>query len=246
MRPLIGITSGTIYNAQFPFYPYTYGQMHTYTEAVTRAGGTPIIIPISKNLDDAKTILSHVDGVLFSGGNDISPKLYGEEPRHIEERGLDVPRDEFEAGLMRLAIEKDVPVFAICRGMQLLNVVRGGTLYQDILKEVPGASQHDGRKITEDFHHFAHAVALEPGSKLAEILGKDSIKTNTHHHQAVNKLGSELVITGRAEDGIVEAIEDPSKKFLLGVQSHPESLVAAGGSDWQPLFEAFVSASKKS
>lgn len=244
MKPLIGITSGTIYNAEFPFYPFTYGQMHTYVEAVAAAGGTPVIIPIGKTVGDAKEILGRLDGILFSGGNDISPKLYGEEPKHIEDRGIDELRDNFESELMRQSLAVHKPVLAICRGMQLLNVVRGGTLYQDILSQIPTANKHEGRLITEDFQHLAHRLALAPESRLAKILGAATIGSNTHHHQAVNIVGDNLVVSAHAEDGIIEGVEDTNEKFVVGVQSHPESLAAEGGSDWQLLFDAFVEAAK--
>lgn len=242
MKPLIGITSGTIYNAEFPYYPFTYGQMHTYVEAVAAAGGTPVVIPIGKTPSDVTAILQRLDGVLFSGGNDISPKLYGEEPEHIEERGTDEPRDTFESELMRQALARHTPILAICRGMQLLNVVRGGTLYQDISTQIPTANKHEGRLITEDFQHLAHQLVIEPESKLAEILGATTMGANTHHHQAIKAVGDNLTISAHAEDGIVEGVEDTNEKFVVGVQSHPESLAAEGGSDWQLLFDAFVNA----
>lgn len=244
MKPLIGITSGTIYNAEFPFYPFTYGQMHTYVEAIAIAGGTPIIIPIGTSSRDIKDILQRLDGVLFSGGNDISPGLYGEEPKYIEDRGVDERRDKFESELMRQTFAAHKPILAICRGMQLLNVVRGGTLYQDISAQVRTANKHEGRLINEDFRHLAHKLTLVPKSKLAGVLGATTIGANTHHHQAVHKVGSGLTINARAEDGIIEGVEDTSEKFVIGVQSHPESLVAGGESEWRSLFDAFVTATR--
>ncbi len=245
MKPLIGITAGTIYNHEFPYYPFTYGQMHTYAEAVVAAGGTPVILPIGKNTDDIKEILRRLDGVLFSGGNDVSPKLYGETPHDIEDRGIDEPRDTFEGELMRRAIAAHIPVLAICRGMQLLNVVRGGTLYQDIAKEVPTATMHEGRLIAEDFQHLAHELSIVPGSKLAQILHTTKIKSNTHHHQAIKNLGRGLTVNAEASDGIIEGIEDMRERFVIGVQPHPESLVAMNSpAKWKPLFDAFVAAAK--
>ena len=240
MKPLIGITAGTIYNKEFPYYPFTYGQMHTYAEAVSVGGGTPVILPIG----EVKDVLPRLDGVLFAGGNDVSPELYGEKPLHVEKRGVDAPRDEFEVALMKQALAEHVPVLAICRGMQLLNVVRGGTLYQDIGAQVPGAHEHKGRMIKEDFQHLAHELSIVPESKLAEILGTVKIKSNTHHHQAVHAVGKDLTVNAHAEDGIVEGIEDMSRGFVMGVQPHPESLVATGQLQWRPLFAAFVDAAR--
>ncbi len=245
MKPLIGITAGTIYNHEFPFYPHTYGQMHTYVESITKAGGVPVVIPIGP-AESASEVLERLDGVLFAGGNDVSPELYGETAQYIEKRGIDAPRDAFESELMKRALESQVPILAICRGMQLLNVVRGGTLYQDIAQQVPQADMHEGRLIEEDFQHLAHELTLVPDSKLAKILGMTTIKSNTHHHQAVKDLGKDLSINAHAGDGIVEGIEGTGEGFVLGVQPHPESLVAADVlPEWKPLFDAFVTVAGK-
>lgn len=245
MKPLIGITAGTIYNVEFPFYPFTYGQMHTYAEAVAAAGGIPVIIPIGKKAGDAADILARLDGVLFAGGNDVSPELYGQPARYVEGRGVDAPRDEFEVALMKRALAEQVPILAICRGMQLLNVVCGGTLHQDIAKEVPSANNHVGRLLAEDFQYLAHELSIVPESKLAEILGTTKIKSNSHHHQAVNTVGHNLTVNAYAEDGIVEGVENMSKGYVMGVQPHPEALVAQSTrSKWRPLFNSFVVAAQ--
>ncbi len=244
MKPLIGITAGTVYNHKFPYYPFTYGQMHTYAEAVTAAGGTPVILPIG-TVDSTPEILARLDGILFAGGNDIAPKLYGQKAQYIEERGSDDPRDAFEVALMKHALKEHVPILAICRGMQLLNVVHGGTLYQDIAKQVPEANNHLGRLIVEDFLYSAHELTIAPESKLAGILDRTKIKANSHHHQAVHEVGDKLLVSARAEDGMIEGIESTDDDFVIGVQPHPEALVSIPDSEWKPLFAAFVTAASR-
>src|ERR1700740_3648108 len=129
MKPLIGITTGTIHNKDRPDAPYVYGQSHTYVDVVRKAGGTPILLPITEDPEEQKRLFDLVDGILFSGGNDVDPKYYNQPVTFTKE--IDGPRDNYEVALMRLALDQHKPVFGICRGMQLLNVVRGGTLYQD-------------------------------------------------------------------------------------------------------------------
>ncbi len=241
MKPLIGITSSTIHNTEHPYYPYVYGQMHTYAQAIHQAGGEPVYIPIHEGGDVA--ILDRLDGLLMSGGNDVSPELYGEKPVHIEERGSDRPRDDFELALVRRALELNRPILAICRGMQLLNVAYGGSLHQDIKSDLPGASEHDGKLIVEDFSYLAHDINIDTGTKLHNIFGTSVVQTNTHHHEAVKDVGQGLVVSAHAPDGIIEALEDPSHKFVIGVQSHPESLVTDDvNSPWHVVFQRFIEA----
>lgn len=241
MKPLIGITSSTIHHFVHAYYPDVNGQMYTYSEAVRAAGGEPVYIPIHADGDTA--ILERLDGIIFSGGNDVSPELYGQKPVHIEDRGSDRPRDDFELALLKKAIELDKPVLAICRGMQLLNVAYGGSLYQDIGSDLPEAAEHDATLITENFDYLAHDINIVSGTKLYDIFGIETLPTNTYHHQAVHQVGRGLTVSAHAPDGVIEGLEDASRKFVVGVQSHPESLVAHDhDSPWYNLFAKFIEA----
>jgi gamma-glutamyl-gamma-aminobutyrate hydrolase PuuD len=195
-----------------------------YVRAVERAGGVPLLVPPGASFDEA---LDRVDGMVFSGGSDVDPELYG-ATAHQETVGIFRERDEFELGLMRAALARDVPMLAICRGSQVLNVALGGDLEQhvpdrvgtDVHKETPGV--------------FAeHAVDVLPDTRLGSIVG-DRVEAKSHHHQGYGALGEGLREAARAPDGTVEALEAPSRRFTLGVLWHPEE-----GED-MALFEALV------
>jgi putative glutamine amidotransferase len=195
-----------------------------YVRAVTRAGGVPLLVPPGAAYEET---LDVVDGLVFSGGSDLDPELYGEEA-HPETVGWVRERDDFELGLMHAALARDVPLLAICRGSQVLNVALGGGLEQhvpdrvstNVHKETPGG--------------FAdHDVAVLPGTRLSSILGERN-DVKSHHHQGYGELGSGLREAARAPDGTVEALEDPTRRFALGVLWHPEE-----GEDLA-LFEALV------
>jgi putative glutamine amidotransferase len=196
-----------------------------YVDSVERAGGRPVLIPPS----DAGTdeVLETLDGIVFSGGADVDPTLYGAEP-HPE---TDVPqarRDAGELALLTAALERDVPILAVCRGFQLLNVVRGGDLVQHLPEKV-GHDEH--KRVPGEF--AVHPVEVEGGTLLAGIVGP-SIEVASHHHQAPGRVGDGLVETAWAADGTLEAVEDPSRRFVVGVQWHPEA-----GED-AALFRALV------
>jgi len=195
-----------------------------YVRAIERAGGVPLLVPPGAAYDET---LDRVDGIVFSGGSDLDPELYGASA-HEETVGIFRERDDYELGLMRAALERDVPVLAICRGSQVLNVALGGDLEQhvpdrvgtDVHKETPGVfAEHD--------------VTVLPETRLGEILG-DRVDVKSHHHQGYGQLGSGLREAARAPDGTVEALEDPSRRFTLGVLWHPEE------GDDLALFEALV------
>lgn len=240
MKPLIGITAGTIRITERAGAVYKYGQAHTYVDAIRLAGGVPVLIPIAQSAEETKDIFDRLDGIVFSGGNDITPGIYHSEQTHA--RKLDTPRDTHEVTLMRLALAANKPILAICRGMQLLNVVRGGTLYQDIVEEIPHAMNHDGHHpdVTEP---LLHSLRVVPESHLATVLGATQVDANSFHHQAVKDLGEGLRINAQSEDGVVEGVEDMRHGYVMGVQAHPESLASRGDERWQRLFESFVHAS---
>jgi len=202
-----------------------------YVDAVESAGGRPVLIPPSE--DGVEETLETLDGVVFSGGADVDPALYGADP-HPE---TDVPqarRDRGELALLQAALARDMPVLAVCRGAQLLNVARGG----DLVQHLPETLGHDVHKQAPGVF-IEHPVEVKEGTRLASILGTHSdVTVTSHHHQGLGRVGDGLVATAWAEDGTLEAVEDPSRRFTLGVQWHPEA-----GAD-AALFENLVAEAK--
>jgi putative glutamine amidotransferase len=185
-----------------------------YVEAVERAGGRPLLVPPSE--EGVEETLDALDAVVFSGGADVAPAAYGADP-HPETDTPQERRDAGELALLTAALERDMPTLAICRGFQLLNVARGGDLVQH-LPETLGHEDH--RLVPGTFSE--HSIAVKQGSKLASIVGASPAVTS-HHHQSVGRLGEGLVETAWAEDGTIEGAEDPTRRFALGVQWHPEA-----------------------
>ncbi|GIE84170.1 gamma-glutamyl-gamma-aminobutyrate hydrolase [Actinoplanes regularis] len=201
---------------------------HDYAAAVTRAGGRAVLIPP----DDQDTdVLRVLDGLLISGGPDISPGLYGEEPG--PHTVIHPERDEAELLLLQAALDRDLPILGVCRGMQLLVAAHGGTLHQHL----PDVLGHERHRVAPAVYS-RHDAVFTPGSRIAELMGAD-VAINCFHHQGVADPGK-LVVTGRAEDGLPEAVEDPDRRFLLGVQWHPEV-----GRD-RRIFGALVAAAAQS
>lgn len=244
MAKLIGITAGEIVNKIRPWSPVTYGQSYTYIDSIVHAGGIPIILPLTDDEDVLRALYESVDGILFPGGNDVDPKLYGEDPIP-ETKDVSEFRDKNEIQLMKWALEDKKPVLCICRGMELLNVIKGGTLHQDIQLALPDKQDHDSSSKAENLEDLAHNLRIDPDSKLAKILGSTEIRTNTHHHQGINILAPELRATAWSEDGIIEGLETEDDTYTIGVQSHPESLEAKAEPGWQKLFSSFVDATSQ-
>ena len=243
MKPVIAIPAYKMFREGAPYSPFVYATKHTFIQAVERAGGLPLIVPMYENEETAASLLAIVDGLLLADGNDISSENYGEAPRDI--RDNDPERDAFELALLRSAEKRHMPVLGVCRGMQLMNVGRGGTLYQNLATERQGSDEHDGYRIVKDTQYLAHELQLEQGTELARIIGASTIKSNTHHHQAVKELGENLVVNARAKDGVIEGIEDSSGPYFLGVQPHPESIFQHAEPSWKKLFESFIAAAQK-
>jgi len=190
----------------------------SYTECVEAGGGLPLIIPVMRP-ELVETALDAIDGLLLSGGGDIDPRRYGQEPVP-EVDGVDDLRDEWELALVDAAYARDIPILAICRGTQVLNVAAGGTLIQDI----PSVSEHPHRE-QDRFDDAVHQVSIEPDSLLAHITGAEPLGVNTLHHQAIDEVGRGLRVVARADDdGLVEAVEATDGHRALGVQWHPELL----------------------
>lgn len=192
-----------------------------YAEAVLRAGGLPYIVPYSDDRTVWDTYLERVSGLLITGGAfDIPPELYHEVP-HDGLGELKPDRTAFELGLVRAALARKLPVLGVCGGMQLLNVVHGGTLYQDLATEVPSARPHQQRHDRAQPHH---PVEVKDHSLLAECVGRGQLMVNSTHHQAVRRLGDGLWVTATAPDGVIEAVESKDG-LVLGVQWHPELMI---------------------
>jgi len=234
-HPLIGITSGlTHHKSGYPVCQVN----QAYVDAVQNADGLPLLIPVGTNPADLDLLLSRLDGVLFSGGADIDPVLFGGEP-HPRVYGISPERDALEMALVRGAISADKPMLAICRGIQVLNVTLGGSLFTHIQDQRPQSLKHDW------FPNFprdklAHGVRLSASSKLYQIYDADEIRVNSLHHQGIAELGQGLRATGFAPDDLVEGVEVEGASFAIGVQWHPECLPDDPGS--KALFGAFVRA----
>jgi len=237
MRPLIGIPCRPLIRAETgkPIY----ANNRAYVHAVESAGGLPVLIPMIKDLNILTALLSRLDGILLSGGIDVHPSHYGEEVHPLTQE-FDIELDEFEITLASWAIQQDIPVLGVCRGMQLINLVLGGTLYQDIDNQYPDSIAHSQRHLP--ITHLAHHIIVEPGSRMEKILGPGAVWVNSHHHQAIKDPGKGVRITGRAPDGVPELLEVPDCRFVMAVQSHPEEIYSIEPA-FKRLFSAFVQAS---
>ena len=215
-----------------------------YVLAIEAAGGIPLLIHLTR---DAAVLDAHYrrcDALLFAGGGDVDPKHFGAAP-HPRLGASEELRDEVELALARRAAAEGLPLLGICRGIQLLNVALGGTLYQDIPAELPGALDHYASRNGPDRAHVAHTIALEPGCWLATQLGAAELPANTFHHQALRDVAPGLRVTGRAPDGVIEAVEGAGLSFVVGVQCHPEELWQRADPRWARVFEEFVSAARQ-
>ncbi|MHB8643962.1 MAG: gamma-glutamyl-gamma-aminobutyrate hydrolase family protein [Gaiellaceae bacterium] len=224
-KPVVGITT-YVTPARFGVWDIVSALVPVdYVRAVESAGGRALLVPPSE--EGVEETLDALDGLIFSGGSDLDPSLYGQEA-HPETTGVVAERDRGELALLTAALERDMPVLAICRGSQVLNVALGG----DLVQHLPELVGHERHKHTPG--EFAdHDVAVEGGTRLGSIVGGHA-PVKSHHHQGFGRLGEGLRVAARADDGAVEAVEDPSRRFALGVLWHPEA-----GEDLK-LFEALV------
>lgn len=209
-----------------------------YVWAVENAGGIPIMLPVTRDPDAIARYLGLLDGLLLSGGVDVAPSYFGEEP-HPQLGTVDDDRDTTELPLIRDALAQDMPVFAICRGIQSLNVALGGTLIQDIPSQTPSAIHHQQSDIGIPRSQTSHSVRVVPGSRLHSIIGVEEMQTNSFHHQSLKQVAEGLVVTAAAPDGIIEAIESPAHRYVVAVQFHPEE-TAPNDLHSRQLFEAFI------
>ncbi len=230
-RPLIGITAR---HGQNPNGLTTVQILRAYVSAIAEAGGAPILIPPDLDEDGWRTLLDRLDGILFSGGADIGLEHFnGEQHPTVE---VEAARDYIELPLLRAAVEEDKPFLGICRGLQVMNVALGGTLYTHIADQLPDALQHDWHDQPRET--LAHPIRVEEGTRLAQILGAPLLQVNSLHHQGIKDLAPGSKATAFAPDGLIEGIEIPNRKFALAVQWHPEWMTSHA--EMRNLFRAFV------
>jgi putative glutamine amidotransferase len=227
--PVIGITSCR--------------KLEDYRQAILHVGGEPRIVDSSMTIDAA---LAGIDGLLLTGGDDVAPSRYGDaaHPTVVE---AEPARDEFEIGVFLGARARRLPIFGICRGIQVMNVACGGTLVQDIPSHITGALGHSLTVPPNQPYSLAHEVWIEKDSLLSQLMRErlndaDSCEVNSRHHQAVKDVAKCFRVSATAPDGVIEAIEDPTQRFCLGVQWHPENFFRTG--EFRPLFEGFVEAAQ--
>lgn len=216
-------------------------RLDDYLASIEHSGAEARVLEVSES---PRAVLQTVDGVLLTGGGDVDPALYGES-RHETVEDAEPGRDEFEVDLARRAMERDLPLLAICRGAQVLNVAAGGTLVQDIPTAVTSDLAHS---VKEPKDSIAHEIRIATDTRLHSALGEavdasSTCRVNSRHHQSVGKLGRDMVASATAADGVIEGIEVPYRSFCVGVQWHPENFWRSG--EFKPLFDAFVAAARE-
>lgn len=230
MKPVIGLTSSYDYNKGYSYLK------SGYYSAISNAGGVPVILPVTDDVEYPEDIVENIHGLLLTGGCDVDPALYGELPcRHL---GMVSPeRDRMEIRLVKLCVEKDIPILAICRGIQVLNVALGGTLYQDIPSQIDGAIMHEQGEIPT--YYGIHSVRIDENSLLYKVIGNKNLIVNSFHHQAVKLVAPCLKAVAWSEDGVIEAVEGIGFKFVLGVQWHPERMWSKSPENFK-IFKDFI------
>jgi putative glutamine amidotransferase len=240
-RPTIGIPCGAYPDS---WYTPTNGNAISYLRAIEAAGGIPALIHLTRDAEVLDAHYQRCDALLLAGGEDIHPSFYGAEPH--PKLGRPNPfQDEVELALTRRAAADRMPILGICRGVQLLNVALGGTLYQDVPSEVAGALNHEESSGQRDMAYLAHSIALESNSWLAGRLDAGELLVNTLHHQALRDVAPGLRVVSRAPDGVVEAVEGSGPGFVVGVQCHPEELWERADARWARVFAGFVEAAQR-
>jgi gamma-glutamyl-gamma-aminobutyrate hydrolase PuuD len=219
-------------------------KLEDYRQSVLHVGGDLRIVDVSMPVNDA---LAGIDGLLLTGGDDVAPTRYG-EAAHAAVVEAEPGRDEFEIGLVREARTRDLPILAICRGVQVMNVACSGSLVQDIPSEIRGAMPHSLPVPPHQSYSLAHEVWIDKDTLLWRLMRErlsdaDSCEVNSRHHQAVKRLAAGFKVSATAPDGVIEAIEDASARFCLGVQWHPENFFRTG--EFRPLFEGFLEAAAR-
>lgn len=230
LRPIVGV---------MPLWDdekKSYWMLPGYLEGLQEAGATSVIFPMIDDAEELARLVSMCDGILLTGGHDVSPEIYGEEP--LDETVSYAPRDEMEKIVLREAIAQDKPLLGICRGIQFVNAALGGTLYQDLPMQFPSTTEHHQ---TPPYDVPVHDVKIVKDTPLYDCLGEDRIRVNSYHHQAVKDVAPELTVMAEAEDGLVEALYRPQSRFLWVVQWHPE-FSFRNDENSRKIFSAFVEA----
>ncbi len=233
MKPVIGVT------ASMEIDQSVYTVNNRNIKAILRAGGMPVILPYYLEEEDVQQIASQIDGLYATGGYDIDPTLFGEEPH--PDLGTIIPaRDHSEIKLMKKLLEWKKPILGVCRGSQTLNIAAGGDMYQDIYAQTDQALLQHTQKAPME--HMSHYVYVEKDSLLYRITGEEKFKINSYHHQANRDVSGEFRISGKASDGVVEAVESKELPFVLGLQWHPEATAAVNDQPSLKIYEAFIDA----
>ena len=231
MKPIIGIVPSINEDAN------QYYSNIENAEAIVRVDGLPYLLPYVTSNRDMLQIVNVIDGLYLAGGNDVDPKYYEETP-HENIGEINPTRDIFELNLLKMMFKRNKPVLGVCKGMQMINVALGGDLYQDVISQCETELiQHKQRaKIT----YPTHPIYVKAGTKLYRMIRKKNVYVNSYHHQAVRRLGENLIVSSYATDGIIEAIESTVHSFVIGVQWHPECLIVSEDSDFLTLYESFI------
>ena len=234
--PLIGLISGLSNDG----HAQTVGR--SYTRSLINAGGVPVLLPTDLPEDMIEAALSQMDGILLTGGSDVDPACYGQE-KHEKTYGVLPIRDQLEFRAARFCVDRHIPLLGICRGIQSLTVALGGSLIQDLPSHNPSGLDHHASSKDANLKE-AHQVDVRPGTRLAGIVGPGMLGVNTYHHQAADRVPPCMVVSARATDGVIEAVEIPGDTFILGVQWHPEAMA-----DYQEqaraIFRAFVESASR-
>lgn len=231
MKPIIGITTEVLEDGCYYMPP-------VYANAIIQAGGIPILIPLVPE-DDIEELSKRLDGLFVTGGEDIDPRYYNENP-HVHLKQITPELDEMEYKLIKKMLDLDKPYIGVCRGLHMLNIVQGGSLYQSIhsQREEP-VMQHLQKAVRT---HRSHPVTLKKDSRIYDLLQEDEFRVNSFHHQAVNKVGQGLEVIARATDGIVECVESKNHSFVFGFQWHPEEFAVDGDEPSKRIFKAYINA----
>jgi putative glutamine amidotransferase len=243
MKPVIGITPSPIRQNSSAGNLERYAIAACYVNAVLAAGGIPVVLPLQEGNADA--LLDIVDGLIFSGGADVDPAAFGDTTVHPKTYDIHPLRDRFELDLISRAIERNTPTFCICRGIQILNVACGGTLYQDVPDQFHSPLNHRQQETGHRNHEASHEVEVGSASLLARSYAAATVQVNSYHHQAVRDVAPPLVVSGRSEDGLIEAVELPDRSFVLGVQWHPEMMFEANPEHLRPFTELIAAATAR-
>lgn len=234
MKPLVGITAEVREGGNY-FLPPVYGK------TILQAGGIPVLIPLipDKDIDE---LCEQIDALFVTGGEDIDPSYYNQDP-HVH-LGIITPRlDKMEFALVQKMLELDKPYIGVCRGLHMLNVATGGSLYQSIHSQREEPVMQHLQKAERT--HRSHPVKVDTESRMFKMLGESEFKVNSFHHQACNEVGESLKVVARAKDGIIEGVESEEHSFVFGFQWHPEEFALAGDEPSKRIFEAYISAAKE-